>query len=299
MRVSGDVWSCEQAARTLRAAAVEVGRTRVATVSTWRGTAAEQHLVFAAAAADHRRVIARGLADAAGALDRHAAALRELQARAASLVAQAAAEGLVLRSDGAVAPLPALVGPMSPSTAARAAFAEQARWLLQGRVAELQDDVGQLHRLLADELLHVAQPPPVPGAGWVPTWADLPPLVPDVLRASGRAPAWLGPVLRRTPITAVGGFAYGFALDVQQGRPVEQAAAKNATSVGAGVLVSAGAAAALAAAPVVVPAAAVVVTSLAAGAAVGWAAGRIWDLASPLPPARRPAPGPRPQPTRR
>ncbi|MBC7375056.1 MAG: hypothetical protein H7323_13795, partial [Frankiales bacterium] len=168
--MSGDAWSCEQAAGTLRRAAAEVTRTRVAAIPTWRGTAAEQHLVFAEAQADRRRAIASALADTGGLLDRHAGTLRELQARAAPLVAQAAAEGLVLLSDGTVLPMPVLVGPPTPSAMVRAALAEQACRLLRARVAELQCDVEQAHRQLADERRQVTQPPPAPGPGWVPTW---------------------------------------------------------------------------------------------------------------------------------
>lgn len=285
MRVSGDAWSCEQAARTLRRAAAEVTRTRSTAVVSWRGAAAEQHLVFADAEAWRRQAVARCLADVADLLDGHARSLRELQARAAALIARAQDAGLILYRDGSVSPVPAVMGPPTPLMLAGAALQADARRSIQAGIAELEQDVQRAQSMLAEGMRQVGQSSQSPGVSWVPTWTDVPPIVPGVVAQIGRHPARWGPVLRSTPATAGFGIIWSVSVDVDQGRSVGESVLKAATATAVGLGAVALGAAAVAGAPVV----AVGAVGLAAGTAAGWTAAKIWDTASPLP-ARQPRP---------
>jgi hypothetical protein len=330
--VSGDSDQCSAAAEALARAAVAVAaaadQLRSAQLpSTWAGTAQERWAALALQLAVAGDDVVQRLAHAAGALARHAQALRELQARAGRLVAEAAEAGLHLDEDGWIRPVPLDIGPTTTTELEllRQSLLRQQelRAELLNRVEALRVDEAATHERLQRSLRGLAEAPGVrpallpagPPNLWAPTWWDAPPVALGVVSGSAsgmpgssptpRAPSGArGPmlVLRNIPFVSVVGTGYGIYVDTEvNGMSAQEAVAKNLTVTAIGTGAAAGAGALGAAAVGGAPAIGIAVAVVGTGVVVSYGVGRIWDVLSNRQPSGphlvpRPSPGPPPQP---
>jgi hypothetical protein len=331
VRVSGDSDQVTAAAEALARAALAVAATadqlRSAQLpSTWVGTAQERWAALALQLAVAGDDVVQRLGHAAGALAQHAQALRELQARAGRLVAEAAEAGLHLDEDGWIRPVSLVTGPVTTSEQLLAQQAllrqQESRAELLARVEALRVDEAATHERLRRFLRGMTEAPELPPALlpagppnlWAPTWWDAPAVALGVASGSaGAVPASSptsralsgarGPmlVLRNIPFVSVVGTGYGIYVDTKvNGMSAQEAVAKNLTVTAIGTGAAAGVAAggaAVGGAPAIGIAVAVVGT----GVVVSYGVGRIWDVLSNRQPSEpylvpRPSPGPPPQP---
>jgi hypothetical protein len=329
--VSGDSDQCSAAAEALARAALAVAATadqlRSAQLpSTWVGTAQERWAALALQLAVAGDDVVQRLGHAAGALAQHAQALRELQARAGRLVAEAAEAGLHLDEDGWIRPVSLVIGPVTTSEQLLAQQAllrqQESRAELLARVEALRVDEAATHERLRRSLRGMDEPPGLPlamlTAGPPSLWALTPWDAPAIAlgAASGGASALpasslpalgaaRGPVLvlRSVPLVGAVGTGYGAYVDTQvNGMGTGEAVVKNVTVTAAGAGATWGVVAGGAA--VGGPVAVVAVAAVATGAVVGIGVGRLWDVISSRDdrrpsgpqPVPRPSPGPPPQP---
>lgn len=283
MRIEGDVGACRAVVRELErgAVTVQVAQEQISVAQTpmamWEGAAADLWRMRAGRGSADLDGAARSMQDVARALAAFADDLAHLQARARSLIAEAAAHRLHLDEAGWIPPV---VVSADPELAGDGLRRQAVRGALLEHVERLRAEEDALHIGLAKEL--GAPTPAEPSSGTRSIWSL------GVRDAPSGVLAAAGVVYQQSPnpgVRLVGGVARSNVLGAGVTLATELAAGEGAgdalvtagaTGAGAAVL-SLGAVAVLgaAAAPVAVPAGMAVAVGVGAGLLGSYVAGRL------------------------
>lgn len=290
MRLSGSPDGCDAAARQLQRAAVEVSRAAEdlhrAQVADWVGAAAQGWDRLASEQVRRLRASALVLGAVGRAVAQHAHVLRELQARAGRLTAQADEARLHLDASGWIAPVP-LPEPGDPQAVREALHRREVRRRVLAGAEQVRAEEERAHVLLLGELARAVELP-LPGSdgawglddrarnswqgssdvvSWRPNQWDLPPALISLAQAAASVTDRLPPVLRDASVTSFLGLAVSIPVDVLvNDHDLDDAITKNLVVTGTAAGVGAAAAGS---APGWV--------AVGLAGAAGWGTGRLFD----------------------